>query len=86
MVTTLQAVYGCLYLGDNILLRRYGMDCDTIHWPFGSSGLPAFPPERDRENLACALFDEFEMGYLKERTVVLPDGTAFNIDDNMPRR
>lgn len=55
-----------------ILLVRYPEgDCDCINWPFEG---------KDRRNLASALFDEYEMGFLKERTVLLPDGTEFNID------
>lgn len=64
-----------LYLNGGILLRIYGAgDCDSIHWPFG---------ENDRENLAAALYDEFEMGNIRHRTVVLPNGSEFDIDANI---
>jgi len=73
-----------LYLNGGLLLVVYGGgDCDTIHWPFGASKLEAYDEAKDRSNLASALYDEFEMGNLNERTVLLPDGTEFNIDSNL---
>lgn len=63
---------------DRILLVRYPAgDCDTIPFPFTN--------EEDRHNLASALFDEYEFGEITERTVLLPDGTEFNIEDNLRR-
>lgn len=79
-MTTLNAKPGSfgrknLHLGDGILLVRYPEgDCDAIGWPL---------TKKDRANLASALYDEFEMGNLRERTVLLPNGTEFNIDDNL---
>lgn len=62
-----------LYLDGRILLRVYPEgDCDSICWPM---------KKKDKDNLAAALFDEYEMGNLKERSVLLPNGQQFNIDD-----
>jgi hypothetical protein len=67
-----------LYLGEDILLVQYGGgDCDTIQWPFGVNC---------RANLAAALFDAYEMGDIKERQVLLPDGEVFDIDANLETR
>lgn len=90
MVPQLTAKDGYLYLGEHILIRCYPAgDCDTINWPFGHRAYAGGPAtetriKHDRENLAVALYDAYETGLLSERTVALPDGTAFNIDNNMP--
>lgn len=64
---------GDLYLNDDILIYRYiNGDCDTISWP-----------NPKPHHLASVLFDAFECGDLRSRTVLLPDGTEFNIDDNL---
>jgi hypothetical protein len=79
-VTQLTAVFGgfdkhVLHLNGRMLLVRYPEgDCDSIVWPFG---------DNDRRNLASALFDAYETGDLAERTVLLPDGTEFDIDSNL---
>lgn len=62
-----------LYLGDDILLYRYPEgDCDCIQWP-----------NPDKAKLASCLYGEFECGNLKTRTVELPDGTTFDIDEHV---
>jgi len=64
---------GDLYLNGEILIYRYICgDCDAISWPNPN-------PQR----LASVLFDAFECGDLRSRTVLLPDGTEFDIDDNL---
>lgn len=84
MVPQLHVGHGRLFFGGYIILRMYGAgDCDTVAWPFGSDGYDA---AQDRENLAVALYDMYECGSIKERTVALPDGSAFNIDTNMPTK
>lgn len=71
---------GVLYAGDSMLLRMYPAgDCDTCPWPMEDS-------EDARGLLAAALYDERETndlftGHVYE--VLLPDGTLFNIDDNL---
>jgi hypothetical protein len=61
-----------LYLNGEILLHRYPEgDCDSINWPLR---------DKDRDNLRATLYGEFECGNLTERTVILPDGTKFDID------
>lgn len=70
---------------DMMLLYVYPAgDCDVASWPMvtpweGST----YTPERQRGILAGALYDAWEMGHVKERTVLLPDGTEFNIDDEL---
>lgn len=82
MVPQLTVQDGSLYFAGRIILRIYGAgDCDSVAWPFGSTSYSA---QRCRDNLAVALYDMYECGVITERTVALPDGTAFNIDMNMP--
>lgn len=68
---------GMLYLtDDDILIVRYGEgDCDTIPFPLRT--------KKERKNLASALFDAYECGDINSRTVLLPNGEEFNIDDNL---
>lgn len=68
---------GDLYLTDeDILLVRYKAgDCDTIPFPLRT--------KEHKKNLASALFDAYECGEIEERTVLLPNGKTFNIDDNL---
>jgi len=66
---------GELYLNDEILIVRKAGDCDTIRFPLITI--------EDRQNLASALFDEYEIGEIDDRTVLLPDNTVFNIDENV---
>lgn len=64
-----------LYMENCIILVRYPEgDCDTITWPLTGDG---------RTHLASALYDIYETGGLTVRDVTLPDGTTFNIDDNL---
>ena len=64
---------GYLLLGGRMLLIRYPEgDCDRISWP--NPDLPA---------LARALYDEYEMGNLDSRIVLLPYATEFNIDEHV---
>lgn len=93
MVPQLTVVDGHLYFAGHIILRVYpDGDCDSVGWPFGSDYAFVDPKDMpsviagDRENLAVALYDMYECGTIKERTVALPDGTAFNIDNNMPTK
>lgn len=51
-------------------------DHDSIPWPM--------LPEHKRM-LASALYDDIECGTIPpDRTVILPDGTLFNIDEHCP--
>lgn len=64
---------GSLFLKHDILVYRYPAgDCDTLEWP-----------NPNKQHLASVLFDAFESGELNCRTVLLPDGHEFNIDDNL---
>ena len=64
------------YTGNPILLRRYESgDVDTIAWPL----------QGDKCNLAVALYGAREMGMIPDvQSVILPDGTEFEIDSNLP--
>ena len=64
-----------LYKGDErcILLHRYQAgDCDLMKWP-----------NYDADLLRCSLYDSRETGMIPRdcKTVTLPDGTEFNIDE-----
>lgn len=83
MVPQLFEYRGELYFADGPILRVYGSDCDSVAWPLGSGW---YKEKKDRENLAVALYDMYECGTITERTVALPDGTAFNIDMNIPTK
>lgn len=72
---------GDLYLGDSILLVRYPEgDCDTIKWPLRQG---RDDEDKGRHDLASALYEASECGEFEGRTVLLPDGSKFNIDDNL---
>ena len=59
---------------DPILIFEYPSgDVDTIAWP-----------KPNRKNLAGALYDARETGLIPDvPTVILPDGTEFNIDTEL---
>ena len=75
-MTQLLVIDGDLHLNEDILLVRYPEgDVDTIPFPFKK--------DKDRKNLASALYDSYEFGEIDERVVLLPDGTEFDIDANL---
>lgn len=64
-----------LCLNGGMIVYQYPEgDADTVSWPL---------TDNDRKLLARALYGEYEMGNLTERTVILPDGTDFHIDDHI---
>lgn len=72
----LTVVNGYLYVhGEILLVRTLEGDCDRIEFPFRS--------DASKKDLASSLFDEYEIGEIDTRTVLLPNGELFNIDNNL---
>jgi hypothetical protein len=49
-------------------------DCDFIPWPMNGKW---------NAELASALYDAYESGVISERSVELPDGSVFDIDEHV---
>ena len=66
---------GELEVNENLLLFFYPAgDVDTFTWG----------KQLNKQNLAAALFEAREMGYMpNEEEVLLPDGEVFHIDQNL---
>jgi hypothetical protein len=63
-------------------------DCDRISWPLNrqENELIGYDEVRQRGMLASALFDAIETGDIPlshERIVLLPDGSSFDIDEEL---
>jgi hypothetical protein len=75
-------------VGEHLLVHVYPAgDCDTCAWPMTQdAGASSYTVEKQRGILASALYDAYETGAIsnyKERTVLLPDGETFNVDEEL---
>jgi hypothetical protein len=63
---------------DPIVVCNYAAgDCDTVPWPMED-------PEYSMETLSKALYDSREVGLIpNDQSVLLPDGTEFEIESHL---